>query len=197
MMHRREAVRTLRDALAEGELEWDDLTARGVAEFLGATTSVVYHHWGSLDALLFDVSKAGYEWLGERLTNEIDDGDLEDVAVAFVAFGLEHPDLYALMFERHYDWDALRQRGVFDEDLPGLGIWDRLVTFLDEAGSEEPQGDARLLFGGLHGLVSLASTGRANIGNLERSDRRTAEASARRLVRRISSNWSADDDETT
>ena len=35
-----------RDALASGDLGFEDLTARRLGSFLGKTTSVLYHHWG-------------------------------------------------------------------------------------------------------------------------------------------------------
>jgi AcrR family transcriptional regulator len=173
-------------ALQRGRLRLDQLTARGLGGFLGKTTSVVYHHYGSLDGFLFAVSQAGYVELGARLQELLDRGGaLEDVGEAFVAFGLDAPGLYAVMFERRYDWALLRRAGVFEKKPLGLELWGRLIALLDASGSKQPEADARLLLAGLHGLVSLAATGRANVGALERTDREVALASARDLARRI------------
>jgi AcrR family transcriptional regulator len=163
-------------ALLAGELSAADLTARELGAFLGKTTGHVYHRWGSLDGLLFAVSQAGFAHLGRELGRVYErTNGLAEVAAAFVEFGLAHPDLYTLMFEHRFDWDALRARGMLTGDTPGLGLWRMLA---EQLGAEE----ARLLFAGLHGLVSLAASGRANIGLTSKSDREVARASARRLV---------------
>jgi AcrR family transcriptional regulator len=173
-------------ALSRGRLKLDQLTARGLGGFLGKTTSVVYHHFGSLDGFLFAVGQGGFAELANRLRGVLAEGGrLEELAEAFVGFGLDTPALYTLMFERRYDWAALRKRGALDAQGPGLATWSELVAFLAGAGSPDPEGDARLLMAGLHGLVALAATGRANVGAMSRSDRDIAVASARSLARRI------------
>lgn len=164
------------DALLAGDLTAADLTARDLGAFLGKTTGHVYHRWGSLDGLLFAVSQVGFARLARQLGKVFEHtADLSEVAAAFVDFGLAHPDLYTLMFERRFDWEELRTRGALTGDTPGLDLWRALAGQL---GAEE----ARLLFAGLHGLVSLAASGRANIGITTKSDREVARASARRLA---------------
>lgn len=183
-MDKRAAVRRIRDALAEGELSHGDLTARALGEFLGKTSSVVYHHWSSLDGLLFAVAESGFELLRRRMTEQTGDDSLEVLAETFVEFGLDCPDLYALMFERHYDWGQLRRTGDFDGDRPSRSIWDVFALKLEDRAVDRPDREARILLAGLHGLVSLASTGRFDVGNLDAAGREFALASARRLVRR-------------
>lgn len=170
-------------ALSRGRLELDRLTARGLSSFLGKTTSVVYHHFGSLDGLLFAVAQRGYAELSDALRSA--GSRLDDLAEAFVTFGLARPALYHLMFERRYDWAALRRAGAFDKPSPGLELFGGLTDLVRRTGSPDPEGDARLLFAGLHGTVSLASTGRANVGALAHTDREIAIAAARSLARRI------------
>ncbi len=180
-------VDAILQALLAGQLGNADLTARQLGAFLGKTTGHVYHHWGSLDGLLFSVSQAGFAHLARDLGAR--QGGLEAVAVAFVDFGLAHPALYELMFERRFDWAALRAQGRLERTaLPGLGIWGALAAAI---GADE----ARLLFAGLHGLVSLAASGRANIGALTQSDRAVARSSARLLVRKLSAFNDDDDDD--
>ncbi len=170
-------------ALWSGTLSEADLTARQLGAFLGKTTGHVYHRWGSLDGLLHDVGQAGFVRLGKHLTalaaKAGEAGSLAALAVGFVDFGLQHPALYALMFERRFDWSELRARGSVGPSSPGAGLFREMAARL---GIEE----ARLLYAGLHGLVSLASSGRANVGALTQSDRDVARASARRLATLLS-----------
>jgi AcrR family transcriptional regulator len=174
------------DALAAGEIGVHELTARHLGAHLGKTTSVLYHHWGSLDGFLHAVSQAGFAKLGAELRQELERGaDLPDIAEACVGFGLDHPALYHVMFERAYDWDALRASGAFDDELPGMSLLSSVIAFFAGAGSDAPEIDARALHAGMHGLVSLANSGRANAGALDKTDRDAAIEAARRLAHRL------------
>ena len=123
----------------------DDGLADGrVCAFLGKTTGVLYHHYGSLDGFLFAVSQSGIAVLRARLQRAFDrHRSLGDVAEAFVEFGLEHPELYGLMFERKFDWKALRAQGAFRDRLPGGTLWEDAHALLEAAGSTDPATDAR------------------------------------------------------
>jgi len=173
-------------ALMRGELADEDLSTRRIAKLLGKTTGAVYHHHGSLDGFLFAVSQKGYAALQGQLEEVFArTQDLADLAQAFVEFGLDHPELYPLMFERRYDWDGLRAAGVFDGPIKSGELLASVLCLLAEAGSRDPAADARLLMAGLHGLVSLAASGRANVGALTTPDRDVAVGAARDLARRI------------
>ncbi len=179
-------VERVRDALLRGRMSLDDLTTRRVGAMFGKTTSLLYHHYGSLDGFLFAVSQSGMRLLGEHLGAAAAAGaDLSGLADAFVAFGLRSPALYALMFERKFDWAALRRAGALHPELPGLSMFAVLGEYLRAAGSEKPVRDARMLFAALHGLVSLAHSGRANIGDTKTTDHAAAREAAREITRRI------------
>ncbi|WP_428263132.1 TetR/AcrR family transcriptional regulator [Haliangium sp.] len=180
-----DATQIICDALARGELGLDDLTARRLGAYLGKTTSVLYHHWGSLDGFLFGVAQRGFERLGEVLARAASGATLADVAEAYVRFGLDHPTLYALMLERRYDWDGLRRAGAFEQARPSRVLWQILISRLAAAGAVDPDGDARILFAAVHGLVSLALSGRANAGALDQSDEEVAVTAARKLALRL------------
>jgi AcrR family transcriptional regulator len=173
-------------ALIAGELDDKDLSARRIGKLLGKTTSVVYHHFGSLDGLLFRVSQRGYRDLGALLTEAFSRrSDLADVAEAFVVFGLDHLALYPLMFERRFDWERLRAGGAFENTTASGEMLAALGCVLEAAESPDPVADMRLLVSGLHGLVSFAASGRMNAGELSNPDRAVAIAAARDLVRRL------------
>jgi hypothetical protein len=179
------AATKLADALTAGTIGLQDLSARKVGRFLGKTTSVIYHHWGCVDVLLFEVAQVGFVRLGERQAAAMVAGGLEQAAESFVRFGLEQPALYALMFERRYAWERLRKRGVLDSSTQGMSMWSGITALLEHQGSRDPTGDARVLYAALHGLVSLARSGRANIGDLSVSDSEMALRLARSVPRRL------------
>jgi AcrR family transcriptional regulator len=175
-------VETILSGLEAGRLDANDLSARKLCKLVGRTTSILYHHYGSLDGFLYRVAQAGFSKLEASLAKKT---SLEDVAAGFVEFGLDRPCLYSVMFERKYDWERLRATGAFDRDRTGLDMWSTLVATLEALGSKAPEVDARLLYAALHGLVSLANSGRANVGALDVPDRDMAVDLARQLVRRM------------
>jgi AcrR family transcriptional regulator len=174
------------DGLRSGRLDPSELTARGLGAHLGRTSSLVYRQYGSLDGFLFAVGQAGMRVLAERLDAVREaGGGLSELSAGFVRFGLEAPALYALMFERRYDWAELRRRGQLGADLPGALLWKLVIERLRASGARQPLVDARVLFGGLHGLVSLALSGRANLGALETTDEAAAIEAAHALARHL------------
>lgn len=181
-----EAIERIYAALIARELDPADLSARRLAALLGKTTGALYHRWGSVDGVLFTVGQRGFVDLKSRVDAAWAKAhDVAACAVAFVEFGLDHPELYPLLFERRYDWAALRAGGHFARALPGAAFLTSVVTLAEAAGSKDPIADARILMAGLHGLVSFATSGRMNTGALSSSDRAVAIASARDLAARI------------
>ena len=173
-------------ALIAGRLSAEDLSARKLGSFLGRTTGAVYHRWGSLDGLLFAVSQRGFADLGGRVTAVWSrKRSLAACAVVYVEFGLDHPELYALMFERRFDWTALRAVGAFEQATPGSQLLAGVGCLFEESGSKTALRDTRLLMAGLHGIVSFAASGRMNTGELQSPDRSVAVASAKDLASRL------------
>ncbi|WP_437666378.1 WHG domain-containing protein [Sorangium sp. So ce1182] len=157
-----EPVARVFQALCEGRLTRDDLTARKIAAFLGQTTMVLYHHFGSLDGFLIRVDGAGWRRLAELLEARARAGaDLRSLAVGYVEFALRHPDLYWLMAERRFDRARLREQGRLRLARP---LWGAFVELLRRYGSTRPAEDTHVLFAGLHGIAMLTLSGRANLG---------------------------------
>ncbi|MDC0685355.1 TetR/AcrR family transcriptional regulator [Sorangium atrum] len=164
VMNADEPVERVFTALCEGRLTRDDLTARKIAAFLGQTTMVLYHHFGSLDGFLIRVDGLGWRRLAERLDARARGGaDARSLAVGYVEFALCHPDLYWLMAERRFDRARLREQGRLRLARP---LWSSFVELLRHHGSRRPEEDTHVLFAGLHGIAMLALSGRSNLGEV-------------------------------
>lgn len=173
-----EAVHRVRDALHAGVLSTGDLTARGLAQYLGATTSLFYHHFGSLDGFLSAVSRSAFDKMESSLEaferRPPVRHTFEDFAAHYLSFAVHQPALYQLMFERPYAW-----KGDDTERRTGPGRVKRaLVRQFSRRGSSRPIVDAHAFHASLHGLAALAHNGPTPASEAERD---CVEA-AKRLV---------------
>ncbi len=169
-------------ALASRKLTRADLTARTLGQFLGQTTSVLYHHFGSLEGFLYAVSIHGFTMLTDRLDAAARAGaDPAVLARAYLDFALDHPVLYQLMMADSYDWDALGRAGQAFQPAQ-LRPWNTLVDFLRRAGSPTPELDAGVFQATVHGVVLLTLTGRITTGAPGARERDVAVAVVSRVV---------------
>jgi len=177
-----ELVKRVLRALETGKLTRSDLTARTLAQFLGQTTSVLYHHFGSLEGFLYAVSIEGFVALAERLeAMERAGAGPVKLAEAYLTFGLDNPVLYRLMLADEYDWDALAHAGQAGRPAQ-LRPWHALVAYFERNGSADPDGDARVFQACAHGIILLTLTGRITTGTPRSRDHEVALRVVRRLA---------------
>ena len=91
------ARETIREKGASG------LTLRAVARAAKVSHAAPYHHFPDKDALLAAVAEEGFEQLrasvSERTAGANSPADaMQESAVAYVLFAVEHPDLFRVMF---------------------------------------------------------------------------------------------------
>jgi AcrR family transcriptional regulator len=176
------AVLRVRDALISGKLGAEDLSARGLGKFLGKTSSVLYHHWGSLDRFLYAVSRASLATFSEALIDSLASADpLRAAARTYVRMALEHPALFHLALVRPFDWEDLKRAGQLGEEEALRAFWP-LVEGLSKLGSPMPLVDARVFHASVHGIASLAAGGRMNSGDLSQTDEAAAYEAVDRVV---------------
>ncbi len=142
---------------------YDATTMRAIAERIEYTPTAIYHHFRNKEALLtelcdidFRALQAAFLRIG-RIDDPID--RLERLCTAYVGFAAEHPMQYALMFmtPRPHVESSI-QRGDPGEDA---------YAFLRETCAEairdgrlrpeyhDPDQVAQMVWGGVHGVVSL------------------------------------------
>jgi AcrR family transcriptional regulator len=102
------------------------LSVRSVAEQAGTTTRAVYSLFGSKDALVAALGAHAFEMLGETVkalpTTDDPVADLIAAGLAFRAFALEHPTLFAIAIQGAAPDAApwLQVRAAATEALKGL-----------------------------------------------------------------------------
>lgn len=162
----------LRQAIltAAGELfleqGYEHFSLRKVAERIGYSATTIYLYFRDKDDLLFSVVDEGFERFTEQLAAAAE--SQEDIweriialGRAYVAFGLQNPVYYQLMFVQRTDFLTCAPAGESQPRLASFRILQQTVQQAIDAGVLRP-GDAEsysdVLWALVHGMVSLAIT---------------------------------------
>jgi len=151
--------------LVEGRADPSGITLRGVAREAGITAPSIYGHFDNLDAVLRAVVDRGFDRLSARLedawaAHAEPAARLRALCHAYVAFAVDHPRLYAVVFggSRPEPGSAV-PKSV--ETMPGAQAFGLLVRAIEacvaagRSTSVDSQRDATLMWTALHGYVGL------------------------------------------
>ncbi len=146
------------------EQGYDHFSLRKVAERIGYSPTTIYLYFRDKDDLLFTVVDEGFTRFGQQLAAAA--ASTEDpwerliaLGRAYVAFGLQNPVYYQLMFMQRADFLTHQQEGKGQPRLATFLVLQQAVQQAIEAGVLRP-GDAEsysdVLWALVHGMVSLA-----------------------------------------
>jgi AcrR family transcriptional regulator len=136
------------------------VTMRAIAKKIEYTPTTIYHHFRDKHSLLLELCTLDMQRLGQAFQSI---GRIEDPAertrrfgLAYVDFALDHPGIYRFLF-------MTPKPDVMVEAAPEQNAYLMLLQAVTEgiaAGRYRPEFDdphqlAQLLWGGLHGIVSL------------------------------------------
>src|SRR4051812_6590912 len=133
------------------------LRIRDVADAAEQSTMGVYTHFGSKQGLLEQLYLHGFRQLEDRLDHVPSAGQGEQELLAFAlayrTFAVENEALYGLMFERatpdFVPSDASRMAGLVTFEMLATRVAGWRPELIDPAAA------AHLLWGTMHGLVSI------------------------------------------
>lgn len=162
----------------------DDLSARTIAKALGQTTGFLYHHWGSLDGFLFEVSGIGWKRLVDSLVRAYESTkDPRRIVHAYIDFAAEYPVLYWLLAERPLSMDVVRATLAEGKALPSYEAFVTYFQLMARAAPGATIGRVRAMHAAAHGLASqLLSDRLASMPDALEKDERTI---AREIIEEI------------
>lgn len=150
----------------------EQLTLREVSRRVGVNHRAVYRHFADLTALLAAVAEQGYRQLLVALEEALASAKkappekrMEALACAYVAFALDHPAHYRIMFGRRLNEDG-RFNVLEDLVLKAFAIIDAEVAAGVESGKfvTRPRRELVFAFWSLaHGFASLAIVRRIKV----------------------------------
>ncbi len=145
------------------------VTMRSLAEKLGYSAATIYLHFENKEELLQEIALHGFGRLSEAMEGiaEITDlfAALQEAGRRYIQFGLEHPELYRLMF-RENTLSAFSTRYSVEVLRDTLRAW-HLVRAIYVRGidsrvfrSSDPDREMATSWAALHGYVQLVTSER-------------------------------------
>ena len=150
---------------------YPNLSMRKIADAVGCSATSIYLHFDGKDALVHALIGEGMSRLYETLQAADPGGDpvarLNAMSRAYVAFGLENPELYEVMFQLHPERMARFPAEDYRRARRNLDLFESVLASGAEAGvldaQPTPEVAAHALWTALHGLVSLRLAGRVDV----------------------------------
>jgi AcrR family transcriptional regulator len=99
----------------------ENLSARRVAEEMGASTAPVYSNFGNMDDLIVAVKESAVERLLELTRQKFTDNAFLNMGVGVLEFARQHPQLYGALFLQAND-DCEAGPGVMMELLERMAV---------------------------------------------------------------------------
>ena len=146
---------------------YENVTMRAVADAIEYSPTTIYHHFENKDALVEALCFADFERLSAAMNhrplpkNPID--RIRALGRAYSAFGIANPNHYRFMFMTAGDW----KRHAKDDDTPPARSYavlrEAVVDAMEQGYFEKDDVDlvSQVLWSGIHGVVSLLITFRA------------------------------------
>ncbi len=172
----------------------DGVTMRAVAKQIGYSATTIYLYFENKDDLLDQTVVRAFGWFADAMSEAAGQGEGADRirhrAIGYVRWALEHKGMYRLMFQhdsiRPLDSEtgAVQPRTLRDSER----LIAEAVAAGELAATVDPALMARINWAGLHGIVSLALSGRM-FGAPETEGMQNVEAQAMRLAEQFVASW--------
>lgn len=166
--HSRDELYKLALSKAEEIVEADGfrgLTARNVADAIGYSPGTLYNIFTNLDDLIIHLNGRTLDRLYDLIRREELTGkaqnDVKTLMYVYLKFLESHPALWELMMEFRLPGDQDLPRWYMKKVEKVLTVLERALSPLFPKGNKrKKQETARILWASLHGICSLAMTGK-------------------------------------
>jgi len=150
---------------------YDAVTMRAIAQSIEYTPTAIYHHFPSKQALLTEICERDFGELARHFVGKAVSADpiqrLRSVGEAYLQFAQQYPSQYRFMFMSVLPNDeAARARAEEIGEDPERNAYaflrkacaDAIQQKLCRPEFDDPDAMAQILWGAIHGLVSLRIT---------------------------------------
>jgi AcrR family transcriptional regulator len=177
---KQEMKRRIMDAAMRMFVEsgYDKTSIRNIAEQIEYSPATIYLYYKDKDELLYDVQAQGFSQLldvfREKATSKDPLKKLEQMTKAYVRFGMQHPDIYDLMFIIRAPMNTVEEEGAKWQN--GESCFQFLVDTLEECLEKKLVRFSNTMVAALsvwsmvHGIVALNVRCRFKVSGLEEAN---------------------------
>jgi AcrR family transcriptional regulator len=171
---------------------YDATSMRAIADRIEYTPTAIYHHFANKEALLAELCHQDFRELAQvfqrigRVEDPVE--RIDRIGKAYMEFGLEYPKHYEFMFmiaRPADDHSGALVKGDPSEDAYAF-LRDTVAEAIDAGrfrdGFDDPDQVAQILWGSLHGILSLRITKGKESPWVEFADPRETAALASRAL---------------
>ena len=144
----------------------DGLTLRAVGDALGVSRTALYRHFSDKQALVAAVAREGFRMLRLALVEAWDRAGrsqpgFQAMGDAYLAFAIEHPSHYRVMFGRFVESGACDPELIREAEAAFQALVDALAAQQREGlvRREDPVLQARFVWSVVHGIAMLTIDG--------------------------------------
>jgi len=150
---------------------YDAVTMRAIADRIEYTPTAIYHHFANKQALLTELCEQDFGELARHFVGKAVAADpierLRAVGEAYLQFAEQYPSQYRFMFMTVLPSDPeSRTHAIAERDNPEVNAYAFLRTACADAIAQklfrpefdDPDAIAQMLWGMIHGLISLRAT---------------------------------------
>lgn len=141
---------------------YEKTSMRAIADAIEYSPGTIYRYFRDKDELLYAVSERGFKLFFEYLSSILDVQDpmkrLQKLGETYISFALEFPSYYNLMFIMNDPMRSIGDKDSWQDGRRSLSVLTGIIKDCQRAGYFEdyaPEGLSLMLWGQLHGIVSL------------------------------------------
>jgi AcrR family transcriptional regulator len=163
------ALKAARDIVNESGVQ--KLTTRAVAQRMGYSAGTLYLIFENLDDLIFAVNTDTIADLRGKIFAVADSVEdpierLKAMAIFYLQYGLDHENLWRLIFEHRLEKDEEIPDSITREtDAVLMQVVKAIGTLAPETSELELQGAAAAFWSGVHGVTHLAITDKLKVAS--------------------------------
>jgi len=177
---------------------YEEVTMRAIARVIDYTPTAIYHHFENKQALVSELCIADFDQLARHFLKAASIADpverIRSIGDAYLEFAVAYPNHYRFMFMTKFPMeDVVTHKAVHDD--PERDAYALLRRACEEAIQqnrlrpeiENPDELAQILWGALHGLISIhllkADKGYLHLTDLKTTADRTIDILIRGMLR--------------
>lgn len=153
----------------------ESLTLKALSEKTGTSRTAIYRHFKNKEALIETILRQGFDTFDSTVSPILEESNTELIdrfyraGKTLIAFAMQNPNLYRLLFGKRYAHIREEAMKISDEDCSGFASLKHAIEEGQKMGvlqQKDSYQQAIIIWASLHGLASLIIDGFEDVETL-------------------------------